>query len=74
MRTLVFGSMAYDRIMTFPGKFSDHILPDKLHILSVCFVLEGLAEKFGGTAGNIAYTMGLLGDSPVIVASAGKDF
>jgi len=74
MRTLVFGSMAYDRIMTFPGRFADHILPDKLHILSVCFVLEGLQEKFGGTAGNIAYTMGLLGDSPTIIASAGKDF
>lgn len=74
MRILVFGSMAYDRIMTFPGKFADHILPDKLHILSVCFVLEGLQEKFGGTAGNIAYSLGLLGDSPLIVASAGKDF
>lgn len=74
MRTLVFGSVAYDRIMTFPGRFSDHILPDKLHILSVCFVLEDLQEKFGGTAGNIAYTMGLLGESPVVVASAGKDF
>ncbi|MBI4804173.1 MAG: carbohydrate kinase family protein [Desulfovibrio sp.] len=74
MRILVFGSMAYDRIMTFPGKFADHILPDKLHILSVCFVLEGLTEKFGGTAGNIAYSLSLLGDSPTIVASVGKDF
>ena len=74
MRILVFGSMAYDRIMTFPGRFADHILPDKLHILSVCFVLEGLTEKFGGTAGNIAYTLGLLGDSPTIIASVGKDF
>jgi adenosine kinase len=74
MQVLVFGSLAYDRIMSFPGKFSDHILPDKLHILSVCFVLEGLTEKFGGTAGNIAYTMSLLGDKPVIIASAGKDF
>jgi len=74
MRILVFGSMAYDRIMTFPGKFADHILPDKLHILSVCFVLQDLQEKFGGTAGNIAYSLSLLGDSPTIIASAGKDF
>jgi adenosine kinase len=74
MRILVFGSMAYDRIMTFPGKFADHILPDKLHILSVCFVLQDLQEKFGGTAGNIAYSLSLLGDSPTIIASVGKDF
>jgi len=74
MRILVFGSLAYDRIMTFPGRFSDHILPDKLHILSVCFVLESLQEKFGGTAGNIAYSLSLLGDSPTIVGSVGKDF
>ncbi|WP_243358770.1 carbohydrate kinase family protein [Fundidesulfovibrio terrae] len=74
MRILVFGSMAYDRIMTFPGKFADHILPDKLHILSVCFVLQDLQEKFGGTAGNIAYSLSLLGDSPTIIATVGKDF
>ncbi|GFK93179.1 Adenosine kinase [Fundidesulfovibrio magnetotacticus] len=74
MRILVFGSLAYDRIMSFPGRFSDHILPDKLHVLSVCFVLEGLQEKFGGTAGNIAYSLSLLGDSPTIVSSVGKDF
>jgi len=74
MRILVFGSLAYDRIMTFPGRFADHILPDKIHVLSVCFVLGGLTEKFGGTAGNIAYTLGLLGDSPTIISSAGKDF
>jgi len=74
MHILVFGSLAYDRIMTFPGKFANHILPDKLHVLSVCFVLEGLTEKFGGTAGNIAYTLGLLGDNPTIISSAGKDF
>ncbi len=74
MRILVSGSMAYDRIMTFPGKFADHILPDKLHILSVCFVLDGLSEKFGGTAGNIAYTLSLLGEKSTIIASAGRDF
>jgi adenosine kinase len=74
MRILVSGSLAYDRIMTFPGKFSDHLLPDKLHILNVCFVVNGLTEKFGGTAGNIAYTLSLLGERPTVIASAGKDF
>ncbi len=74
MRILVSGSLAYDRIMSFPGSFSDHILPDKLHILNVCFLVDGLEEKFGGTAGNIAYSLKLLGETPTIVASAGKDF
>lgn len=74
MRILVSGSLAYDRIMTFPGRFSDHILPDKIHILNVCFLVSGLEERFGGTAGNIAYNLALLGESPLILSSAGKDF
>jgi adenosine kinase len=74
MRIYVSGSLAYDRIMTFPGRFSDHILPDKIHILNVCFLVNGLTEKFGGTAGNIAYSLKLLGENPVILSSAGKDF
>jgi adenosine kinase len=74
MRILVSGSLAYDRIMTFPGKFADHILPEKIHILNVCFLVNGLTEKFGGTAGNIAYSLSLLGEKPVIMASVGKDF
>lgn len=74
MRILVSGSLAYDRIMTFPGNFADHILPDKIHILNVCFVLDGLEVKFGGTAGNIAYNLKLLGEQPTIVGCAGKDF
>lgn len=60
--------------MDFPGKFSDHILPDKIHILNVCFVVNGLEEKFGGTAGNIAYNLALLGERPVVLATAGVDF
>jgi adenosine kinase len=68
------GSIAYDRIMDFPGKFSDHILPDKIHILNVCFTVNGLIEKFGGTAGNIAYSLSLLNERPIILASAGQDF
>lgn len=74
MNVYVTGSLAFDRIMTFPGKFSDHILPDKIHILNVCFVVNGLDEKFGGTAGNIAYSMALMDERPVILSQVGKDF
>jgi adenosine kinase len=74
MKIFVTGSLAYDRIMDFPEKFSDHILPDKIHILNVCFMVNGLKEQFGGTAGNIAYNLALLGERPLILASAGKDF
>jgi len=74
MQIFVFGSLAYDRIMSFPGKFSDHILPDKIHILNVCFLVDGLEERFGGTAGNIAYSLALLEEKPLILATSGKDF
>ncbi len=74
MQILVSGSLAYDRIMDFPEKFSDHIFPDKIHILNVCFLVNGIKEQFGGTAGNIAYNLALLGEKPLILASAGKDF
>ena len=74
MRILISGSLAYDRIMDYPGRFADHILPEKIHILNVCFLVNGLEEKFGGTAGNIAYSLALLGERPLIVATAGRDF
>ena len=74
MKIFASGSLAYDRIMDFPGKFEDHILPEKIHILNVCFMVNGLIEKFGGTAGNIAYSLSLLGEKPLILATAGKDF
>jgi adenosine kinase len=74
MNIYISGSMAYDRIMDFPGKFSDHILPDKLHILNVCFNVNGMHEKFGGTAGNIAYSLSLLDEKPLIIATIGKDY
>lgn len=74
MQLYVAGSLALDRIMNFPGKFADHILPDKIHILNVCFLLEGLNEYYGGTAGNIAYNLSMLGEKPLILACAGKDF
>ena len=74
MQIFVSGSLAYDRIMDFPGRFVDHILPEKIHILNVCFMVNGLTERFGGTAGNIAFNLALLGEKPVILATAGKDF
>ncbi len=74
MNIYVSGSIAYDRIMDFPGRFSDHILPDKIHILNVCFTVNGMVEKFGGTAGNIAYSLQLLEESPFILATIGKDY
>ncbi len=73
MNIYISGSMAYDRIMDFPGKFSDYILPDKIHVLNVCFNVNGMSEQFGGTAGNIAYTLSLLGERPVMIATIGKD-
>ncbi len=74
MSIYISGSVAYDRIMNFPGKFSDHILPDKIHILNVCFLIDRLEEKLGGTAGNIAHTLSLLGEKPTVLAAAGRDF
>ncbi|MDD4901190.1 MAG: carbohydrate kinase family protein [Patescibacteria group bacterium] len=71
---LVCGSIVYDRIMNFPGKFSDHILPDKVHILNVSFTLDKMHESFGGTGGNIAYNLALLGERPTLFGAAGSDF
>ncbi len=74
MNIFISGSMAYDRIMDFPGSFADYILPDKIHVLNVCFNVTSLTEKFGGTAGNIAYSLSLLGEKPVVIATIGKDY
>ena len=73
-RVIVSGSLAYDRIMDFPGHFRDHFLADKLHTINVSFAVEGVEENFGGTAGNIAYNLALLGVQPEIVSTAGSDF
>ncbi len=74
MHIFVSGSLAYDRIMDFPGRFADHILPEKIHILNVCFMVNGMTERFGGTAGNIAYNLTILEEAPVILATGGRDF
>jgi len=71
---LISGSMAYDRIMKFPGRFGEHFHADKMHVLSVSFVVNTLEESFGGTAGNIAYNLALLHGKPVILAAVGGDF
>jgi len=71
---VITGSLAYDQIMTFPDKFANHILPDKVHMLNVSFNVDELNVDFGGTAGNIAYNLALMGEKPSIYATAGNDF
>ncbi|PIR13106.1 carbohydrate kinase family protein [Candidatus Falkowbacteria bacterium CG11_big_fil_rev_8_21_14_0_20_39_10] len=73
-KILISGSLVYDRIMDFPGYFQDHILPDKIHILNVSFLVNGLKESYGGTAGNIAYNLSLLGERAVVLSTVGHDF
>lgn len=74
MRIVVTGSLAFDYIMNFPGHFKEHILPDKVHMLTVSFLVDSMKKLRGGTAGNIAWNLALLGEKPTIVASAGSDF
>lgn len=74
MNILLSGSLAYDRIMDYPGVFAEHILPEKIHALNVSFNIDRLIEKRGGTAGNIAYSLALLGKQPHVIGSVGKDF
>lgn len=73
-KILVSGSVAFDQIMNFGGRFKDNILPEKIHILNVSFFIHQLKESFGGTAGNIAYNLALLGEKPTLLANVGKDF
>jgi adenosine kinase len=74
MTTLICGSLAYDTIMTFEGRFRDHILPDRLHVLNVSFLTPGMRRNFGGCAGNIAYNLKMLGGDGLIMATVGHDF
>jgi len=74
MHTLICGSLAFDTIMVFQDKFKNHILPDKIHALSVAFYVPEMRREFGGTAGNIAYNLQLLDGNPLIMATVGDDF
>lgn len=71
---LITGSLAFDHIMNFPGVFRDHILPDKIHMLNVSFLVPEMRKSFGGIAGNISYTLALLGCKPAILGVVGSDF
>ena len=73
MAALICGSLAFDTIMTFEGRFADQILPDQLHILNVSFLVPTLRRDFGGCAGNIAYSLKLLGGEPLPMAMLGSD-
>lgn len=74
MSALICGSMAYDTIMVFPDQFKKHILPEQIHILSVSFLVPEMRRELGGCAGNIAYTLKMLGSEPLIMATVGQDF
>ncbi len=74
MHTLICGSLAFDTIMVFQDQFKNHILPDKIHQLSVAFYVPEMRREFGGTAGNIAYNLQLLEGKPLIMATVGEDF
>lgn len=74
MSVLICGSVAYDTIMVFHGKFGQHILPDQIHILNVSFLVPDMRREFGGTAGNIAYNLKMIDGDPLIMATVGDDF
>ena len=73
MAALICGSLAFDTITTFPGRFAQQILPEQVHILNVSFLVPTLRREFGGCAGNIAYTLSALGGEPLVMAAVGTD-
>ena len=73
MTALICGSMAYDTVMVFEGRFRDHILADRIHMLNVSFLAPSMRRNYGGCAGNIAYNLKLLGGDPLIMATVGQD-
>ena len=74
MQIIVSGSLAIDRIMTFNGRFGDHIVPERVHQINLSFAVSGFKAYFGGTAGNIAYSLAMLGQEPRIAAAIGSDY
>lgn len=74
MSTVVTGSIAFDYLMSFPGKFTEHILPEHMHRVSLSFLVDSMDKRRGGCAPNIAYTLALLGERPRLMGTAGQDF
>lgn len=74
MHTLICGSIAYDTIMVFNDHFKNHILPEKIHMLNVAFLVPDMRREFGGCAGNIAYNLQMIGGAPLIMATVGDDY
>lgn len=74
MRTVVTGSIAYDYLMSFPGKFTEHFLPEHFQRVSLSFLVDTMDKRRGGCAPNIAYTLALLGETPYLMGTAGQDF
>ena len=74
MRIVVTGSIAYDYLMSFPGKFTEHFLPEHMNRVSLSFLVDTMDKRRGGCAPNIAYTLALLGEKPQLMATAGEDF
>ncbi|MBN1780454.1 carbohydrate kinase family protein [bacterium] len=74
MKLVITGSIATDYLMTFPGQFTEHILPDKLDHISLSFLVDSMKKQQGGTAANIAYSLALLGEKPLLVGAVGRDF
>ena len=71
---LVAGSVSFDHIMDFPGKFSEHILPEKIHLINLSFEVDTLKKERGGTGANICYSLALFGQKPKLLATVGEDF
>jgi adenosine kinase len=74
MRVIITGSVAYDYLMSFPGRFGEHILPEQIHHISLSFLVDSMRKQRGGCAPNIAYTLSLLGEHPTVMATVGQDF
>jgi len=74
MKIIVTGSIAYDYLMSFPGKFTEHFLPEHMHRVSLSFLVDSMDKRRGGCAPNIAYTLALLGERPYLMGTAGEDF
>ena len=74
MKLIVTGSIAFDYLMSFPGKFTEHFLPEHLQRVSLSFLVDSMDKRRGGCAPNIAYTLALLGERPYLMATAGQDF